>query len=149
LRVSIINGPNLNLLGKREPQYYGENSLQEINDHINAAVSRFGVEVDFFQSNHEGEIIDRIQEASAVSDGIVINAGALSHYSYAIRDALAAAGIPVVEVHMSNIYAREEFRHRSVLSPVVSGQICGFGEYGYVMAVYALLNAAGGYPQDV
>ena len=144
MKILVINGPNLNLLGTREPHHYGQESLAEINANLAAAAGRFGADLDFFQSNHEGELIDLIQKAPVGNDGIVINAGAFSHYSYAIRDAIAAIDIPVVEVHMSNIYAREEFRHHSVLSPVVTGQVCGFGSYGYIMAVYALLNFAGG-----
>jgi 3-dehydroquinate dehydratase-2 len=149
MKILIINGPNLNLLGTREPFHYGKKSLEDINSDISAAAARFGAEVEFFQSNHEGELIDLIQKGPSISDGIVLNAGALSHYSYAIRDAVSAIDIPVVEVHMSNIFAREEFRHYSVLSPVVAGQVCGFGAYGYIMAVYGLLNFAGGQVQNV
>lgn len=144
MKILVVNGPNLNLLGTREPFYYGQKSLEEINAEISAAASRFGAEVDFFQSNHEGVLIDVIQQAPTKCDGIVLNAGALSHYSYALRDAVAAIDIPVVEVHMSNIYAREDFRQHSVLSPVAAGQVCGFGAYGYIMAVYGLLNFARG-----
>ena len=149
MKILVVNGPNLNLLGKREPFYYGEKTLDEINADISAAVARFGAQVEFFQSNHEGDLIDIIQKASAISEGVVLNAGALSHYSYALRDAIAAIDIPVVEVHISNIYAREEFRQHSVLAGVVAGQICGFGAYGYVMAIFGLLNFAGGQGQNV
>lgn len=149
MKILIINGPNLNLLGTREPKYYGNNTLREINMEIEAVAGEIGVSVEFFQSNHEGEIIDKIQGAPATSNGIVINAGAFSHYSYAIRDSVAAVGIPVVEVHMSNIFAREDFRHKSVISPVVLGQVSGFGAYGYVMAINALINAAGGHQKNV
>lgn len=144
MKVLIINGPNLNLLGSREPMHYGEKTLKEINEDISAAVARFGVQVEFFQSNHEGELIDTIHNAPKINEGIVLNAGAFSHYSYAIRDAIAAIDIPVVEIHLSNVFAREEFRHHSVLSPVVAGQVYGFGPYGYVMAIYGLLNLPGG-----
>lgn len=140
MKILIINGPNLNLVGHREPRYYGDKLLEKINADVSAAAGRVGVEVEFFQSNSEGELIDVIHGAPVRSDGIIINAGAYSHYSYAIRDAVAAVDIPAVEVHMSNIFAREEFRHHSVLSPVVVGQICGFGGYGYILAVYALLD---------
>ena len=148
MKILVINGPNLNLLGTREPFYYGEKTLEEINTDISAAVARFGAQVEFFQSNHEGELIEAIHRAPRTSDGIVLNAGAFSHYSYAIRDAIAAIDIPVVEVHLSNVFAREEFRHHSVISPVAAGQVCGFGPYGYVMAIYGLLNFAGGPIQD-
>lgn len=149
MKILVVNGPNLNLLGRREPFYYGEKTLDEINADISAAVTRFGAQVEFFQSNHEGDLIDIIQKAPAVSEGVVLNAGALSHYSYALMDAVSAIDIPVVEVHMSNIFAREEFRHRSVLSAVVAGQVCGFGAYGYVMAIFGLLNFAGGQRENV
>jgi 3-dehydroquinate dehydratase-2 len=149
MKILILNGPNLNLLGNREPSVYGAKSLTEVNRDIAAAAGRFGAEVEFLQSNHEGELIDAIQKAPLEFDGIVLNAGALSHYSYSLRDAIAAIDIPVAEVHISNIFAREEFRHCSVLSPVTAGQVCGFGTYGYVMAIYGLLNFAGGQNKNV
>lgn len=144
MKIAVINGPNLNLLGTREPHFYGERTLEEINQYLVDKTKEKGVELDFFQSNHEGEIIDRIHQTAREFDGIVINPGAFTHYSYAIRDAIAASGIPVVEVHLSNIFSREDFRHHSVISPVVSGQVCGFGAFGYIMAINAILNIAGG-----
>jgi len=144
MKITIINGPNLDLLGRREPEHYGTMTLEEMNDYAAQKAGEIGVELEFFQSNHEGDLIEKIHRSFYECDGIIINAGAFTHYSYAIRDALAAAPIPAVEVHLSNIFAREDFRHHSVLAPVVRGQICGFGAYGYVMAVYALADLAGG-----
>lgn len=147
MKIAVINGPNLNLLGSREPRHYGKMTLEEMNAYITASVARSNeveVDLEFFQSNHEGALMDKIHDAAIECDGIIINAGAFSHYSYALRDALAAVEIPAVEVHLSNIFSREDFRHHSVLSPVVRGQICGFGAFGYVMAVYAILDMNGG-----
>lgn len=149
MHILVLNGPNLNLLGKREPFHYGAKSLEDVNRDIAAAAARFGADVDFVQSNHEGELIDSIHQAPLDYEGIVLNAGALSHYSYSLRDAIAAIDIPVAEVHISNIFAREEFRSKSVLSPVTAGQVSGFGAYGYIMAIYGLLNFAGGQSKDV
>ncbi len=140
MKILILNGPNLNLLGKREPDVYGAQTLPELNAYIRGYFKK--TELDFFQSNHEGEIIDRIQQADGVYDGIVLNAGAYTHYGYAIRDAVAGVQIPVVEVHLSNVDAREPFRRKSVLAPVVAGRISGFGAYGYVLAVRALAHRA-------
>ena len=148
MKLLVLNGPNLNLLGKREPAHYGAKSLEEVNRDIAAAAARFGAEVDFVQSNHEGKLIDVLHQAPLDYDGVVLNAGALSHYSYALRDAIAGIDIPVAEVHISNVYAREEFRRISVLSPVTAGQVSGFGVYGYIMAIYGLLNFAGGQSGD-
>jgi len=138
VKIIVINGPNLNMLGIRKPEVYGAKSLDEINDYIKSYFDK--VIVEFFQSNHEGVLIDKIQEASEKYNGIVINPGALSHYSYAIRDAIEACQKPVVEVHLTNIYKREEFRGISVISPVCSGSISGLGKYGYVLAVQAIAH---------
>jgi 3-dehydroquinate dehydratase II len=136
----LINGPNLNLLGKREPHIYGSTTLHELEQELISFAGEHGAELTCFQSNYEGEIIDRIHEAEGKYDGIVLNAGAFTHYSYAIRDAVASVSVPVVEVHISNIHAREPFRHRSVIAPVVAGQIVGFGLMGYRLAILALLQ---------
>jgi 3-dehydroquinate dehydratase-2 len=139
IKISVINGPNLNLLGKREPEIYGTLSLQDIRKRLETEAAGYGIELDFFQSNHEGDIIDKIHEARAAGlNGIIINPGAFTHYSYAIRDAISSVGLPVIEVHLSNIHAREEFRSRSVIAPVCIGQICGLGADGYSSALYAL-----------
>lgn len=139
MKALVIHGPNLNLLGKREPDIYGNMSFDEINERIKSAAAELGVEVEVFQSNHEGAIIDAIQYAMDKKDGIIINPGAFTHYSIALRDALAGAGLPVVEVHLSNIYAREEFRKTSVTAPVASGIISGFGFESYILALRALV----------
>lgn len=136
-RILIINGPNLNLLGVRETGIYGEKSLEDINREIRALAMEQQIEVSFFQSNHEGEIVDRIQEARGQTDCIIINAGAFTHYSIAIYDALRAVAIPVIEVHLSNIYRREEFRRHSLISPIAEGGIFGFGALSYKMAFQA------------
>ncbi len=137
--VLIINGPNLNLLGGREPEIYGNDTLESICDEVKAKASELGFDgCEFFQSNHEGFIIDRIHSARSDKCGIILNAGALTHYSYAVRDAAAGIDIPVIEVHISNIYKREEFRHNSVIAPACEGQICGFGKFGYILALHAL-----------
>jgi len=134
-RVLVVNGPNLNLLGTREPEIYGTRTLQDLEKEITAEAGRLGLTVTCFQSNSESALIDFIQRESAKADGLILNAGALSHYSYALRDAVSAVGITTVEVHISNIHAREEFRHRSVLSPVCVGQIVGLGFEGYRLAL--------------
>jgi len=137
-KILIMNGPNLNLTGLREPLVYGGKTLSEINDGIAEQAARSGLETEFFQSNCEGEIIGALHSAPDRFDGVILNAGAYTHYSYAIRDAIAAISCPVVEVHMSNIHAREEFRRNSVIAPVCAGQICGFGAQGYILALTAL-----------
>ena len=138
--VLVLNGPNLNLLGKREPTIYGGKSLAEIEvDCLNAG-SRLGLAVDFRQSNHEGILVDWIQEAPA--GGVVLNPGAYGHTSIALHDAIRAAGVPVIEVHLSNIFAREAFRHQSTISPVAVGVICGLGPLGYLLALEALAARA-------
>lgn len=134
-RVQVIHGPNLNMLGRRERSVYGSMTLLEIDSQIHNEAERLGLEVSIHQSNSEGEIIDLIHAAVADCDCLIINPGAYTHYSYAIRDAIAAAGLPTIEVHLSNIHAREEFRHHSVVSPVVVGQIVGFGYFGYLLAL--------------
>lgn len=134
MRFLIVNGVNLNRTGLREKGVYGTQTLDEINAEISAFCEKNGDTADFFQSNFEGEICTRIQEADGY-DGVVLNAGAFTHYSYALRDAIASVDVPVIEVHMSNIAAREEFRHTSVISPVCKGTIFGFGKRGYVLAV--------------
>lgn len=137
-KISLIHGPNLNLLGYRETEFYGSDSFDEINRKIKQRGQELGVEVRIFQSNHEGEIVDAIQDARNWADGIVINPAAYTHYSIAIRDALTAARLPAIEVHISNIHAREEFRHHSVVSAVVVGQVVGLGAQGYLLALDAM-----------
>ena len=144
--ILIINGPNLNMLGTREPEIYGSTTLSDINERIQRCADEAGVAVAFFQSHHEGVIVDKIQEAMGRYAYIILNAGAYTHYSVAIRDAIAAIDVPVIEVHMSNIYTREEFRHHSVIAPVAMGQISGFGAESYLAALYtavAKLREAG------
>ena len=139
-KVLILHGPNLNLTGFREPDIYGKKPLEEIDADIQAAAEKMNVEVRILQSNSEGVLIDTIQEHRRWADAIVINPGGLSHYSIALRDALTAVRLPVVEVHISNVHAREEFRRHSVISPIAVGQIVGFGGYGYILALEALNN---------
>ena len=137
-RYLVINGPNLNALGRRAADHYGTKTLAEIEASVAEKASALGVEVEFFQSNHEGAMVDYIQGSSGNAQGMVINAGALTHYGYSLRDAVADAGLPVVEVHISNIHARERWRRRSVLADVVRGQIAGLGWRGYVAALEVL-----------
>lgn len=140
-KVRVINGPNINFTGIREKGVYGSVSFDQIIENIKKKAEEFDFDIECFQSNHEGEIIDFIQKCYIDGvDGIVINPGAFTHYSYAVRDAVASVNIPTVEVHMSNIHKREEFRHLSVTAPVCVGQICGFGSYGYEMALSAIYN---------
>ena len=140
MKFLVINGPNLNLLGQREPGVYGRDSYDALIQRTNASAASMNVEVEIFQSNHEGEIIDKIQVARGSFDGIVINPGAFTHYSYAILDALKAVDLPAVEVHISNIHQREEFRHHSVTAAGCDGQICGLGHFGYVAAMGYLIE---------
>jgi 3-dehydroquinate dehydratase-2 len=139
-RILVLHGPNLNLLGTREPEVYGTTSLEEINGDLTGAAKEWDAEIEFFQSNHEGALIDRIQEAASWADGILINPGGLTHTSVALRDALSAAGLPVVEVHLSNVFAREEFREHSFVSGIALGVLSGFGPLGYRLGLQALLE---------
>jgi 3-dehydroquinate dehydratase-2 len=136
-KVLFINGPNLNMLGIREKEFYGDQTLEDINVGLRSIAESEGVDVEFFQSNHEGELVDRIQHAYQNTDCIVINPGAFTHYSIAIYDALKTVQIPVIEVHLSNIYARERFRSKSLISPLAAGGIFGFGPSGYKLALHA------------
>ena len=140
IKILLIHGPNLNLLGKRSPEIYGTSGLDEINARMQAIAKENGAELRAFQSNSEGALIDAIHEADNWADGIVINPGAYAHYSYAIRDALASIKLPAIEVHLSNIYAREEFRHQSVISPVVVGCISGLGVQSYSCGIQAIIG---------
>ena len=150
MKIAVINGVNLNFTGIREKGIYGSKNLDEINADIKAFADKEGVEVVFFQSNIEGEIVDFMQKCYYDKvDGMVINPGAFTHYSYALRDAIASVSIPTVEVHMSNIHKREEFRHPSVTVPVCVGQICGFGDHGYKMGILALKELLSKNKQDI
>lgn len=138
-RVLVLHGPNLNLLGTREPEIYGSTTLDDINGMIAERAAEAGIETAFYQSNHEGDLVDAIQQANHKFDFIIFNAAAFTHYSIAIRDAIAAIDVPVIEVHISNIHQREEFRHTSVLAPVAMGQICGLGVESYLAALEAII----------
>jgi 3-dehydroquinate dehydratase-2 len=142
MRILLINGPTLNTLGTREPEIYGTLTLADIEQRVAARAKELGAEVRTFQSNHEGAIIDFIQQESAGADAIIINGGALTHYGLSLRDALAACGIPAIEVHISNIHAREPFRRRSVTGAVCKGVITGLGWRGYIFALEALVEDA-------
>ncbi|MBB3978069.1 3-dehydroquinate dehydratase-2 [Rhizobium azooxidifex] len=136
--IFVLNGPNLNALGKREPGIYGGHTLADIEVLCRAEGERIGFDIDFRQSNHEGTLVDWIHEAGDTAAGIAINAGAYTHTSLALHDAIKAIRIPVVELHISNVHAREEFRHKSMIAPAVKGVICGFGEHSYILALHAL-----------
>ena len=140
MKFLVINGPNLNLLGQREPGIYGAENYESLCAHLKEFAAAHGSTVDCFQSNHEGAIVDAIQAADGVYDAMVMNPGAYTHYSVAILDALKAISVPCVEVHISNIHQREEFRHKSVTAPACVGQICGFGLYGYEAALSYFLS---------
>lgn len=136
-RILFILGPNLNMVGIRDRHVYGTETAESIENEVRERAAKLGFEIEVFQSNHEGDIVDKIHSAYGCTDGIMINAGALTHYSYALRDAIEAVQIPTVETHMSNIYAREEFRHKSVISAVCKGCIAGFGKRSYFLALEA------------
>ena len=138
MQVLIIHGPNLNWIGKREPGIYGTQTLDDLNNLLKKTASELHIELKIYQDNSEGGLIDFIQIESGQAHGILINPGAYTHYSYALRDALAGTGLPVVEVHLSNIHKREEFRHTSVIAPIASGQISGFGFNSYILGLLAL-----------
>lgn len=140
MKFLVINGPNLNMLGTREPEKYGTTTLSDIEKEISVHAKSKNVEVDFYQSNIEGEIVTAIQKAKDVYDGIIINPAAYTHTSVALRDAILAVELPTVEIHLSNIHTREEFRHHSYTAPVCIGQITGFGKFGYIMALDAIIN---------
>lgn len=139
ISIQVLHGPNLNLLGIREPDVYGRETLQDVDDMVRAEGESLGVEVHCFQSNIEGELVNALHAAREVHQGIVINPGALTHYSIALRDAIAGIGLPCVEVHLSNVHAREEFRHRSVIAPVCLGQIAGFSLQSYQLGLHAVV----------
>lgn len=138
-KVLVLNGPNLNMLGTREPEIYGKTTLKDIDDMLKKRGAEAGITVDCFQSNHEGALVDKIQAANHNYDYIIFNAAAFTHYSIAIRDAVAAIDVPVIEVHISNIHQREKFRHTSVIAPVAIGQICGLGIESYLAALEAVI----------
>ncbi len=140
MKIMVIQGPNINMLGLRETAIYGPMKMQDIHEQMRLAASQNNVEIEFFQSNYEGEIVDKIQECLGVFDGIVLNAAAYTHTSVAIRDAIASVNLPVVEVHISNVYRREEFRQKSLIAPVCAGLVVGFGAFGYHLALMGLLQ---------
>ena len=143
MKILVLHGPNLNLLGTREPETYGSMTLEEINEKLVAQGQEAGVDVTCQHSNHEGALIDTLQEAREWADGVIFNPGGYTHTSVALRDAIAAIGIPVVEVHLSNVYAREEFRHKSLLSAVCKGKVTGFGWRSYTLGLQALIEILG------
>lgn len=144
MKVLVINGPNLNNLGRRDASHYGVTTLAQIEEALGERASELGAEVEFFQSNHEGEIVDFIQKSTDEADGIAINAGALTHYGLSMRDALTDSRLPIVEVHLSNIHARDEFRRHSVIADIAVGQIAGLGWRGYLYALDFLSAHIGG-----
>lgn len=140
MKLLVLNGPNLNLLGQREPEVYGRTTLADIEQAVRDLAGKNGVTVDFRQSNLEGELVTWIQQAKGTADVILLNAGAYTHTSVALRDAISAVGVPTIEIHLSNIHAREEFRHKSLIAAVCKGQICGFGAASYLLGVQASLS---------
>jgi len=138
MKILVMHGPNLNLLGVRKPEVYGLTGLSDLNKYITEYFKK--IEISFFQSNHEGELIDQLQATVGKYDGAVLNAGALTHYSYALRDAIESISVPVVEVHISNVHSREEFRRQSVIAPVCIGSVSGFGIYSYILGIQALAH---------
>jgi 3-dehydroquinate dehydratase-2 len=140
MKILFLNGPNLNLLGQREPEIYGHTTLADIEAKVRKRAAELKVEVDFRQSNVEGELVGWIQQAKGAFDVIVINAAAYTHTSIALRDAIAASGVPTIEIHLSNVHAREEFRHKSLIAPVCQGQITGFGQKSYILGLEAAID---------
>ena len=140
IKILVLHGPNLNMLGTREPEIYGKTTLEQINDRLRGLAANLDSEVETFQSNSEGELINIIQKKGVTIDGLIVNLGAYTHYSIALRDAISGLGKPTVEVHLSNIYAREQFRHMSVTAPVCRGMITGLGWRGYLLALEALVG---------
>ena len=140
MKLLVVNGPNLNMLGKREASYYGVKTLADIEDLVTEKARDLDVDVEFFQSNHEGAIVDYLQKAAQDAEGVIINAGALTHYGISMRDALTDSRLPIIEIHLSNIHAREEFRHHSVIADIAIGQIAGLGWQGYVFALEYLVS---------
>src|SRR5205809_1099475 len=140
MRILFLNGPNLNLLGQREPEVYGRTTLREIETNLVKRAEELGAKIEFRQSNSEGELVSWIQGSKGQFETIILNAAAYTHTSIAIRDAISAVGVPTIEVHLSNVHAREEFRHKSLIAPVCQGQIAGFGAESYVLAVEASIN---------
>jgi len=140
MRILFLNGPNLNLLGRREPSVYGNNSLKEIESQVRKLGKELGTDIDFRQSNIEGELVTWVQEAKGQFDAIVLNAAAYTHSSIALRDAISAVGVPTIEIHLSNVHAREKFRHKSLIAAVCVGQISGFGSNSYVLGLRAAVN---------
>ncbi|MEY2465831.1 MAG: 3-dehydroquinate dehydratase [Verrucomicrobiota bacterium] len=143
MKILFLNGPNLNLLGQREPEVYGRMTLKDIEESVRARAAKLKTEIDFRQSNLEGELVAWIQQAKGEFDVIVLNAAAYTHTSIALRDAISAVGVPTIEIHLSNVHAREEFRHKSLIAPVCRGQIAGFGADSYVLAVEAAVSVNG------
>lgn len=140
MKILLLNGPNLNLLGTREPEKYGNTTLNDIENNLKDIAQKQNIQLECYQSNHEGDLIDNIQQAKNNFEGIILNAGGYTHTSVAIRDAVAGVQIPTVEIHLTNIHAREEFRHKSLIAPVCIGQICGFGAKSYELGLNALTN---------
>ncbi len=140
MKILVLHGPNLNILGKREPEIYGKTTLDQINSDIYKFAQENSIEISIYQSNHEGELVTKIQEAINIYDAIVINPAAYTHTSIAIRDAISASNIPTIEVHLTNIFSREDFRHKSLISGVVSGVISGFGANSYILGIMAAIN---------